>query len=293
MLWPKSLSKKIKKNVLLSALTSFKIGGRAEYFFQPKTVKDLREILVFTRRQRIRVFILGAGSNILVSQEGLPGLVIKLSSKNFEGCVCKGSCIIAGSSLKLNKLIAFATSRSLSGLEFLSGIPGSLGGAVAGNAGAWGQSIGPRVMQAGVLDYSGKQKILTAKQLKFTYRSSNLHKYIIIWVKLGLNPAQKNAIQARIREYLLSRRKSQGDRLPNAGCIFKNPPGGSAGRLIDLCGLKGRRRGQAMISTRHANFILNTGNAGSNDVLSLMELMQNKVRQKFRVTIEPEIKIWK
>jgi len=293
MLWPKSLSKKIKTKVNLTGYTSFKIGGQAEYFFEPKNLKSLQQVLVSAKQAGKRVFILGAGSNILVSNAGLDGLVIRLSSKDFKKCCCQGSCVVAGSGLKLNALISFSRQKNLSGLEFLVGIPGTLGGSLAGNAGAWGKTIGELVSQVGVLDYNGKLKLLAGKQLKFTYRKSNLNKYIIIWAKLKLQAAQKKVIVAKIEENLLRRKQSQGNSLPNAGCIFKNSACGSAGRLIDNCGLKGKTRGGAVISKLHANFILNTGNAKSGDVLLLMDLMQKKVKKRFKINLEPEIKIWK
>jgi UDP-N-acetylmuramate dehydrogenase len=293
MLWPKSLSKNIRTKVNLSSYTSFKIGGEAEYFFEPADLKSLQQALVFSRKNGLRVFILGAGSNILADSEGLKGLVIRLNSKGFGQCALKDGCIMAGSGLKLNQLILFARSRNLGGLEFLSGIPGCVGGSVAGNAGAWGKSIGEFVKQAGVLDKRGKLKLLTGKQLKFGYRKSNLSRYIIIWVKFKLSPATKNGITDKIKEYLLRRKQTQGNQLPNAGCIFKNPAAASAGKLIDLCGLKGKRKAQAVISRRHANFILNAGKAKSGDVLYLMDLIQKKVRERFKINLEPEIKIWK
>jgi len=293
MLWPKSLSKRIKTKVNLAGYTSFKIGGPAEYFFEPKNLKSLQQVLVSARQAGQRVFILGAGSNILVSDAGLDGLVVRLSSKNFRKCSCQGSYIVAGSGLKLNALISFSKKHNLSGLEFLVGIPGSLGGSLLGNAGAWGKSIGELVSQVGVLDYSGKLKLLQGKQLKFAYRKSNLNKYIIVWAKLKLYTVQKKVIVDKINENLLRRKQSQSNNLPNAGCVFKNPTGGSAGRLIDSCGLKGKARGKAVISKLHANFILNTGKAKSGDVLSLMGLMQKKVKERFKINLEPEVKIWK
>lgn len=289
MHWPKNLKTKVN----LAGYTSFKIGGQAEYFLEPKNLEELRQALVSAKQAGKRVFILGAGSNILVSQAGLAGLVIRLSSKDFRKCSCLGSCVAAGSGLKLNELISFSRKKNLSGLEFLVGIPGTLGGSLMGNAGAWGKSIGELVKQAGVLDYNGKLKVLAGRQLKFAYRKSNLNKYIIIWAKLKLRPGNKKVITSKIRKYMLQRKQSQSNNLPNAGCIFKNPACGSAGRLIDSCGLKGKSRGGAVISKLHANFILNTGNAKSQDVLSLIDLMQKKVKEKFKINLEPEIKIWK
>lgn len=293
MLWPKSLNKKIKHKVNLAGYTSFKIGGQAEYFFEPENIKSLQEALIFAKQAKKRVFILGAGSNTLVNDAGLNGLVIRLSSAYFKKSFHQGNCIMARSGIKLNNLVSFSKAAHLGGLEFLVGIPGTLGGCLMGNAGAWGESIGELVKQVGVLDYRGRFKILRNKQLKFTYRKSNLNKYIIIWAKLKLRIRQKKVIADKLSELLLRRKQAQSNNLPNAGCVFKNPAYGSAGRLIDLCGLKGVARGKAVISNLHANFILNTGNAKSKDVLALMDLMQEKVRERFKIKLEPEIKIWK
>jgi UDP-N-acetylmuramate dehydrogenase len=293
MLWPQSLKKSIKSKVSLAGYTSFKIGGQAKFFFEPHDLKELRQVLIFAKHAGIRVFILGAGSNILVSSSGLDGLVIKLNGQDFKKLDIQEAILLAGSGLKLNKLILFTRDQGLSGLEFLSGIPGTLGGALAGNAGAWGKSIGELTREVCVLDYNGKLKILKGKSLKFSYRKSNLEKYIIIWAKLKLFTKAQNAITAQIKQYLVQRSKAQDSSLPCAGCVFKNPGHDSAGRLIDLCGLKGRTKGGAAIAQRHANFILNTGKAKSSDVLFLMNLIQRKVREKFRINLEPEIKIWK
>ena len=293
MLWPKSLSKKIKINVLLAKLTSFKVGGAARFFFEANNIKELQGALVFAKHAGIRVFILGAGSNILISDSGLDGLVIKLSGMFFKRIHKEGISLEVGAGVKLNQLILFAKNNALSGLEFLVGIPGTLGGALTGNAGAWGQSIGKQVKQVCILDYNGKLKLLEAKELKFLYRKSNLTKYIIISSKLRLHKGNKKAIGLKMREYLLKRNKTQSNNLPNAGCIFKNPAKVAAGKLIDACGLKGTSAGGAIISKVHANFILNKDKAGSRDILFLMDLIQKKVRQQFKVNLEPEIKIWR
>ncbi|MFH1191569.1 MAG: UDP-N-acetylmuramate dehydrogenase [Candidatus Omnitrophota bacterium] len=293
MHWSGHLNKAIKTKINLASFTSFRIGGRAKYFFEPQNLKALQEALVIARHNGLDVFILGAGSNILVSDKGLDGLVIRLSSRDFRKCSCQGSCVVAWSGLKLNEFISFSKKNNLSGSEFLVGIPGTLGGSLMGNAGAWGSSIGELVKQVGVLDYSGKLKLLTSQQLKFAYRKSNLNKYIIIWAKLKLHAAPKKVILTKINEYLSRRKQSYGHNLLSAGCIFKNPSLGSAGRLVDACGLKGKAKGGAVISKRHANFILNTAKAKSKDVLSLMDLMQKKVWEKFKINLEPEIKIWK
>jgi len=293
MLWPKSLNKKIKTNVRLSGLMSFKVGGAAKFFLETGNIEELQEALGFARREGIAVFILGAGSNILAGDSGLDGLVIKLSGEFFKRIYKEGDCLGVGGAVKINQIILYAKNNGLSGLEFLTGIPGTLGGALAGNAGAWGKSIGERVKEAAVLDYRGRPKLLNANKLKFSYRKSNLNKYVIISCKLKLRKDDKSAIGLRMREYLLQRKKTQSNNLPSAGCIFKNPRGSAAGKLIDACGLKGRSKGGAAISKVHANFILNKGGASSKDILSLMDLMRKKVSKKFKVNLEPEIKIWR
>jgi len=294
MLWPKDLKNKIKTKIRLADFTSFKIGGKAKFFFEPDDLESLQRVLALARDAGIKVFIIGAGSNLLVSDSGLDGMVIRLTAKDFKGIYTKGTCIIAGSGLKLNQLILFAQKNGLSGLEFLTGIPGTLGGALAGNAGGWGKSIGDLVRQVYVLDHSGRPKIINCRGLKFAYRESNLDKYIIISATLRLQAADRNSIGQKTRGYLLKRLKRQNNiNLPNAGCVFKNPGKKSAGFLIDSCGLKGKIKGGASVSKVHANFILNSNKAKSSDVLALMNLIRRKVKSKFKINLAPEVKIWK
>jgi len=293
MPWPKNLNKKIRAKVNLAPLTSFKVGGAAEFFLEPSNIKELQEALIFTKRAGLPVFILGAGSNILVSDLGLRGLVIKLSGEFFKQIRSRGSCVEAGAGLQLNQLTLYAKNKGLSGLEFLAGLPGTLGGALAGNAGAWGSSIGDKVEEVRVLDYSGKIKLLGLRQIKFSYRKSNLNKYIILSARLKLLRADKQAIDLRMKDFILRRRKTQANKLSSAGCIFKNPGKQAAGMLIDACGLKGESSGGAIVSKVHANFILNKGKASSGDILSLMDLMRKKVSKKFKVNLETEVKIWR
>jgi len=293
MLWPKSLNKKIKSRVRLAKFTTFKIGGAARFFLEAQSLKDLQEALIFAQKQGIPVFLLGAGSNVLVSDAGLDGLVIKLAGKYFREMRVNGVCLEAGCGVKLNQLMLYAKNRGLSGLEFLAGIPGTLGGALIMNAGAWGKSIGDMVEEVRVLDYNGKSKLLKKRQLKFSYRKSNLGKYIVLWVKLKLAKGSQPEIGLRINQLLKQRSKTQENILPNAGCIFKNPAEASAGKLIEACGLKNRVVGGAIISGVHANFILNRGRAKSEDVLALMRLMRKEVKENFKVDLEPEIILWK
>ena len=161
------------------------------------------------------------------------------------------------------------------------------------NAGAWGRTIGNLVEKVKVMDYNGKIKEIDKKEVRFSYRDSSLKKYIILSVRLKLPEESSKEITKRIRKYRKLRLYAQGDTASNAGCIFRNPPGLFAGHLIDSCGLKGRKIGGALISRRHANFILNQGSARCQDVLGLMELIKRKVRHRFNIRLKPEIKVWK
>ncbi len=277
----------------LKGLTTFGIGGEAEYFFTPKNAAQLAGALQQAKRNGLPVFILGGGSNILIVAKRLSGLVIKLSSPYFKKISSKGKFIYAGSGSPLSKVLKTAWEKSLSGFEFSAGIPGTVGGALAMNAGIPGESIFDLLEAAAVMDYNGKTKIIKKDKIKFAYRKSGLDKYIILSAKFKLKPGQKEKIRQAIKRYLESRRTKQDWKGLSAGCVFKNPqPDLSAGRLIDLCGLKGRRQGGAQISRRHANFIINCANAKASDVLSLMKLASGRVKNKFGVKLEPEIKIW-
>jgi len=292
MNWQKSLKNKVKINEPLASKTTFKIGGRAGVFAEPEDIEDLRSVIVSAKKYRISVVILGAGSNILVRDKGVSGVVLRLSSPKFKKIAFYDDCVLAGSGCTLARLIREASKRSLSGLECLAGIPGTVGGALIMNAGAWGGCIGDLVEEVMILDYNGKTKAIKKKDIKFNYRTSNLAKFIILGAKLKLLKVRKREIEGKIKNFLAKRRQTQDNASPNAGCIFKNPDGNSAGKLIDLCGLKGRHVGGAVISRKHANFILNKRNAKARDVLELMGLIKDKVRNKFKVNLKPEIKIW-
>jgi len=290
MNWPKDL--KIKSNYPLKGKTTFRIGGKALFFSEPKDTAELQGLLKAAKANKLRIFILGAGSNLLVGDKGAKGLVIKLNSSPFKQLLYKGNSIEAGSALMLGELIKFSFQQSLQGLEFLVGIPGTLGGAIAMNAGCWGRSIGDLVKEIKVMDNNGRMKELKGKDLKFGYRTSNLSKYIILSATLRIEKGNQPEIKKNINEYLSRKRANQDLTKPNAGCIFRNPSGDSAGKLIDLCGLKGRKIGDAAVSERHANFILNNGDASAKDVLALMQLITKLVKNKFKINLQPEIKIW-
>ncbi|MCX5700918.1 MAG: UDP-N-acetylmuramate dehydrogenase [Candidatus Omnitrophica bacterium] len=291
MNWPKNL--KVKAKEPLRNKTTFRIGGVAQYFSEPKNYSQLRGLVIASKTSRLPILILGGGSNLLIRDGLLRGLTIKLNSIPFKRISRKGNCITAGSQVMLGALIKFANQQSLSGLEFLSGIPGSFGGALAMNAGCWGTELGSLVKEVEIMDYNGKISILKSKDIRFSYRDSSIQKYIILSGTIRLKSRSKIKIRDKINNYLNLRRKSQDLTYPNAGSIFRNPDKESAGRLIDLCGLKGSHVGQAYVSSRHANFILNRGSARAVDVLKLMQLVENKVKSKYGIVLQPEIKIWR
>jgi UDP-N-acetylmuramate dehydrogenase len=293
MNWPKSLKGKVRLEEPLSKHTTFKIGGPAKLFIEPFDLPDLRRALSLAEINKLPVFLLGSGSNILASDKGIKGMVLRLSSGYFKNISRQGNTIKVGSGFLLSQLVLYSKKHGLSGVEFLIGIPGTIGGALVMNAGAWGKSVGDIVQEVTVMDYQGKIKILAREQIKFAYRKSSLAKYIILNCKLKLAKDAKQAVGNNITRYIKKRRNSQDLSLPSAGCIFKNPVSkASAGKLIDLCFLKNKRIGGACVSHKHANFILNCDNARSEDILKLISLIKKKVKQKFNINLKPEIKIW-
>lgn len=292
MNWQKCLKGKVKINEPLKKHTTFKIGGAAKFYIEPKDIPGLKLLIRQAKKYKIPVFIIGAGSNILAVDHGLNALVLHLGSTAFRGLAVKGDTLKAGSGLMLKQLIMAAQNNSLSGIEFLSGIPGTVGGALAMNAGAFGRGITDLLREVKVMDYSGKVKILPKEKIKYGYRQSGLSKYIILSVSLKLTKSKKSEIRRKIEKFLRYRSNRQDYSSPSAGCIFKNPNRESAGRLIDLCGLKGKKIGGAQVSKKHANFILNKSAARSSDVLRLMRLIKTKVKERFHINLELEIQIW-
>jgi UDP-N-acetylmuramate dehydrogenase len=301
MNWWKNLKGSIKKQEPLKKHTSFRIGGPARFFVEPEDYDDLRSLIVSLREQRVPFSIIGGGSNLLVSDKGVDRVVVSLRSPAFRKVLFTGEIIDAGAGRWLGELVMAAKKRGLSGLEFLSGIPGTLGGALVMNAGvarkaAYGAraatNIGDLVENVTVMSYNGNLKVLAKEEITFGYRKSSLSKYIVLSASLILRKKGIEEISRIMRQYIDCRRQSQDLAVPSAGCVFKNPPGYSAGQLIDSCGLKGTCFGGAYVSGKHANFLLNRGKAKASDILSLMALIKSKVKKKYRITLQPEIKVW-
>ncbi len=267
---------------------SIKIGGPAEYFCQPKNINDLKDALKFAHEKRLPVMILGAGSNLLFSDQGFKGLVIKLV-KGLDWVRVDRAKVTVASGVLLSKLLSNLIKSKLGGLEFLVGIPGTVGGAVVMNAGAWGKEIGQFVDRIKVLDKSGKGKVIKRKDLGFAYRKSILQKndLVVTEVTLRLRSSKKSIVLKKIKEFMDRRKGSQPLGIPNSGSVFKNPTGSFAGKLIEEAGCKGMRVGDAQVSEKHANFIVNLGEAKADDVIKLMSRIQKSVKIK----LEPEIVI--
>jgi UDP-N-acetylmuramate dehydrogenase len=284
---------RIRFNEPLYKRTTFKIGGFARFWAEPKDIDDLRSLLDFSKKKSLPLFVIGKGSNLLVKDGGFRGIVICLNSPYFKRIKFQDNAIFACSGVALNNLINFTKAKTLSGCEFLWGIPGTVGGALVMNAGTKYKNIGDLVEEVTVMDYNGKVKTLNKKQkqVTFGYRTSNLSKYIILGAKLKLKKGERQDILKNIKNFMEYRRLTQELSRPSAGCIFKNPTTRSAGKLIELCGLKGTRVGDACVSGKHANFIVNLGSAQAKDVLKLIDLVQMKVKEKFEISLEPEIEI--
>ena len=273
--------------------TTFRIGGAAEAFLLPRDRAEIILLVGGLRQAGLPFLILGNGSNILSSDRGLKAAVIK-TRPALSRMAREGDLLKAEAGCRLSDLCRFARDQGLGGLEFLSGIPGSVGGAVVMNAGWEGRGIGETIAAVTFLDSGGRLRRWSAPRCAFGYRRSRFRRGddLVLEAEFRLQPADPVQIATEMERVLKERKQKFPLRLPSAGCVFKNPRGGSAGNLIELAGLKGRRIGDAEISPRHANFIVNQGRAASRDVLALIELVRDEVKTKFGIRLELEIEIW-
>lgn len=274
----------------LSKHTSLRIGGPASYFLELRNIEELTNVIEFSQKENLDSFVLGEGTNILFSDKGFSGLVIQLKG-DFEKFSIGGNRVTVGAGVKLNNLVEKLAKRGLAGLEFASGIPGSIGGAIVTNAGTKMGWIGDVVREIKIFS-DGKVKILTKEEIDFSYRHCKLpDRAIILEVKLGLKNGKKSDIINKIKKSLKERKKNQPVSTLNAGCVFRNPERGEAGKLIETAGLKGARFGDAEVSKKHANFIVNCGKAKAKDVYNLIEKIRKTVKEKFDVDLELELRI--
>ena len=284
---------RVKSDEPMARHTSLGIGGPADYFLILENVDELRKLILFSRRKRVSLKMMGQGTNLLVKDGGIRGIVARLG-RGFTGVKFEDDCLLVGAANRLSTLIKLATSRGLGGLEFAIGIPGTLGGAIVTNAGAANTSLAQRLKNIRVITREGKIKSLKADDLKFGYRRCPLDKNdIILDARLKLEKVPEKEILRRMHILLERRKSTQPWGTANAGCIFKNPkPHTSAGFLIEKAGLKGKRIGGASVSSAHANFILNLKKAKAEDVLTLMKMIKAQVKKKTGISLEPEIEVW-
>ncbi len=281
---------RIEERASLARLSTFRIGGSAEVLAEVATEDALAEVLARLRERRIPVQLVGLGSNVLFPDEGLPGAVLRLAGRFLE-IRFDGDRVEAGAGVALPKLARRSAASGLSGLEPLCGFPSTVGGAVVMNAGCYGTEIRDVMLDCRVLDEDGAVRELATDELEPGYRSTNLQgtRAIVLSARFGLEPAESEACLARIEELNERRWASLPSGLPNVGSIFRNPKDDYAGRLIEACGLKGRRQGGAQISPKHANVIVNHGEATAADVVALMAAAAAAVRARFGVELEPEV----
>src|SRR2546428_1897637 len=278
----------------LARHTSFRIGGPAELLVVPETVEELAFVLRAATACASRVTLLGGGSNVLVGDGGVRGVVVKLGRAfarlewHENGA---GAEVRAGAAANLGRLARAAAARGLAGLEHAEGIPGSVGGALFMNAGAYGGDVAGAAIAVEGLDARGEPIVLPREALRFRYRGAALPpRFVVTGVRFGLRREDATSVCRRMEEIRQRRVASQPHGRANAGSIFKNPAGDHAGRLIDVAGLKGARIGRARISERHANFIVNEGGASAGDVKGLMDLAQRVVWERSGVWLEPEVR---
>jgi UDP-N-acetylmuramate dehydrogenase len=272
--------------------TTLGVGGPARMWVQPNNMQQLRKLVCYFADKQMLYLVIGRGSNILFSDQGFKGAVICLNTPGFTKMEVKRNLVSVGTGLSLKKLLGQLQKVGLGGLEFLAGIPASVGGALVMNAGNYSNNIGNFVIGVTVMDKRGKVYNIKTEKLRFGYRQSNLNQYIILEVLLKLTKRSPQLIRNNIIVYLKEKRKTQDLKAKSAGCIFKNPQHYlTAAEMIDYCGLKGKRRGGAEISVKHANYIINRNGARANDVLYLINLIQREVQSKFGVNLKPEIKI--
>lgn len=279
-------------NAPMADYTSWRVGGPAALMFWPKDPADCAGAISYCLEKGIPALPLGSGTNLLVADAGVDALVVNMSG--LKELSWDGPRVRAGAGVPLARLAAQAGQRDLGGLEFAIGIPGSVGGAVLMNAGAYGCQMADVVVSAEVLGPDGRLAILDAGELGYRYRESRLREggWLVLAAEMELKPGDGEAIRAAMKDYLESRREKQPLELPNGGSVFKNPTGGGAGRFIDQAGLKGLTIGGAQVSPKHANFIVNMGNARAADIRALIEKVQATVLERYGVALEREVIYW-
>ena len=284
-------NEKVRINEPMNRHTTFRIGGPADYFLLPSSSEEVKGILEICKEESLQYFILGNGSNLLVSDEGYRGVIIQLYRK-YGGLTVEGTEIRAGAGVLLSQIAAAARNESLTGFEFAGGIPGTLGGAVVMNAGAYGGELKDVLKEAVVMDREGNIFTVPVEKLAMGYRTSLVKTagYLVLEVVISLKKGSQEEIRDTMKDLADRRISKQPLEYPSAGSTFKRPEGYFAGKLIMDAGLRGYQVGGAQVSEKHCGFVINKGNATAADVCRLMADVQAKVQEQFGVTLEPEVK---
>lgn len=282
----------VRESVPLAWRTWLKVGGPAQFFAEPTSFDQLLAVVERCRDEGLPTRLLGGGSNVLVRDEGVPGMVISLAHPSFSRITISGHRVTIGGGATLANAITVTVGAGLAGLEPLVGIPGTVGGALHGNAGSHGGDIGQWACAATVLTRSGETFHRQRQDLVFAYRQSSLDELVILEAQFELEQEDPLEVTKRMQKQWIVKKANLPMAHENCGCIFKNPRGMSAGMLIDQCGLKGQRIGGAEVSQRHANFFVTHSGATAKDVLQLIDFVRNRVAERMGVELETGIEIW-
>lgn len=286
------LEKIVETNYPLANHTWYGLGGPADFFIRPKSIDQLKDVALRCNENQIKVYVLGFGSNLLISDEGLRAAVVKLDSDQFKKVEFDGEEVTAWAGADLSKLVLTCVEKGLSGIEALTGIPGSIGGAVRMNAGGSFGDIGAAVENVTLMDNQGAIFEKIKPELMFDYRGTNITAKFILNARMKLIEGDPDQIMRTVKEIWIHKKNNQPLNSKNSGCIFKNPRGASAGALIDRAGLKGLQIGGAAVSEKHANFIIAEKGCKSRDVMRLIDAIKERVKEHFDTELELEIEIW-
>jgi UDP-N-acetylmuramate dehydrogenase len=287
-----SISEIFRHDVPLQKYTSFRTGGEAEIFVEPLGTLELKRVLLFCKDKQKKVFIFGKGTNLLVGDNGVKGVVIHLGGINFKNVERNGKYVLSGAGVNLSQLIRTAALSGFAGLEALAGIPGTVGGAVMMNAGGKYGDISDTISSLTTMTLGGTIIKYKREDVEFEYRRCNLSEQIVIEVEFQLNESKIEVVLEKMDEIYNEKQEKQPLGTSNAGSVFKNTSQYKAAELIDKANLKGLKVGGAVVSEKHANFIVNTGNATSTDILELIKKIKEAVLKKYNVSLDEEIHIW-
>ena len=287
----KLIEGKVLFNVPMKRFTSMKVGGPVDVLLFPRNVGELKKVVRYARKKSIPITILGKGTNMIVRDKGIRGWMINLM-QGLKKIRAEREVVEAEAGASLQRLVQFSVQKGLTGFEPFYGIPGTVGGGLSMNAGAWGSELKDILLSMTLMKENGDIIERPRSRLRFSYRGLALpSKWVILKGRFQLKKGKKKEMVERIKSYSEQRRKKQPLDYPSAGSVFKNPTGGRAGRWIEETGLKGYRMGHAMVSERHANFIINLGNATATDVIHLMEWVEKKASEEKGVSLEREVKV--